>query len=49
MNKVKHALIFMGLGALGATMFMKMMDIDVDDIIKKEKKMIKNFKSKFMC
>ncbi len=49
MSKIKNALIFMGLGAIGATMFMKMMDIDIDDIMKKEKKMIKNFKNTFMC
>ena len=49
MSKVKHALIFMGLGALGTIMAMKMMDIDVDDLMKKEKRMIKNLKNKFMC
>lgn len=49
MKKVKHALIFMGLGALATTMIMKMTDCDVNDLMKKEKKMIKNLKNKFSC
>ncbi len=49
MKKIKHALIFMGLGALATVTVMKMMDCDVDDLMKKEKKMFKNLKNKFMC
>lgn len=50
MSKVKHAIVFMGLGALATTVVMKMMsDCSVNDLMKKEKKMIKNIKNKFMC
>ena len=41
MSKVKHAIVFMGLGALATTVVMKMMsDCSVNDLMKKEKKMI---------
>lgn len=52
MSKFKHALIFMGMGAAVTVAAMKMMnacDCNVNDLMKKEKKMFKNFKNKFMC
>ena len=47
MKKIKHAMIFMGLGALATIDTMKMMDCDVNDLMKKEKKMFKNMKNMF--
>lgn len=47
MKKIKHAVIFMGLGALATIATMKMMDCDVNDLMKKEKKMFKNMKNMF--
>ena len=49
MAKVKHAILFMGLGALAATVAMKMMsDCSVNDLMNKEKQMMKNLKNKIM-
>lgn len=52
MKSIKHAIVFMGLGAMATVAVMKMMnccDCDVNDLMKKEKKMFKNLKNKFMC
>ncbi len=50
MKKIKHAIIFMGLGALVTTAVLKMTNsCCVDDLMKKEKKMMENLKDKFMC
>lgn len=49
MKKIRNAMIYMGLGALATITIMKMMDCDVDDLMKKEKKMMRNLKNKFMC
>lgn len=47
MTKMKHAILFMGLGALATTIIMKMMnECSVNDLMKKEKQMIKNLKNK---
>ena len=51
MSKIKSAMIYMGLGALAATAVIKMMnceDCSFDEFIKKEKRMLKQLKSKFM-
>lgn len=51
MKKIKHAMIFMGLGALSIIMICKLMDCDscnVDDLMHKEKKLFKNLKNKIM-
>lgn len=50
MTKFKHAIIFMGLGALATTVVLKMTnDSCVNDLMKKEKKIMQNLKEKFMC
>ena len=49
MSKMKHAIIYMGLGALATTVIMKMMsDCSVNDLMNKEKQMMKNIKNKIM-
>lgn len=49
MSKVKHAILFMGLGALATTIVMKMMnECSVNDLMQREKQMIKNLKDKMM-
>jgi len=49
MSKVKNAILFMGLGALAATVTMKMMsNCSVNDLMNKEKQMMKNLKNKMM-
>ena len=48
MSKFKHVVIYMGLGALATTIVMKMMSgCSVNDLMKKEKKMMKNLKDSF--
>lgn len=50
MKKIKHAMLFMGIGVMGTIIVMKMMDSDccdkVDDLMCKEKKMLKKLKKK---
>lgn len=47
MTKMKHAILFMGLGALATTIIMKMMnECSVNDLMNKEKQMMKNLKNK---
>lgn len=50
MKKMKHAIIFMGIGAIGTMAIMKMMNengnCDVNDLMNKEKKKFKNLKKK---
>lgn len=50
MSKFKHAMIFMGMGAAITFAALKVTNnCNVNDIMKKEKKMFKNIKNKFMC
>lgn len=49
MSKIKTAIVYMGLGALATTVVMKMMSgCSVNDLMNKEKKMMKNIKNNFM-
>jgi hypothetical protein len=48
MKKMRNAVMLMGIGALVATVGMKMMNSNtsVNDLMKKEKRMLKQFKKK---
>lgn len=50
MKKIKHAMLFMGIGAVMTFAAMKMMNSDccdkVDDLMCKEKRMVKKLKKK---